>query len=193
MLWANVNYCGKLGMSEPRIAGCSGTERCAPIGRVTTRTCPRPITTLTVNAASACGSRKRRYAERALSQKSERPPISASKPPVRSGASPARKYWTGTPSWDVVMKLVTPEQRERDRARKKRWYQENRERRLAYFKHWREKAREQRRAYHERYHKENRERDLARKKRWYEDNREYLKEYRRRYRARQKELRAESP
>jgi hypothetical protein len=49
-------------MSEPRIAGCSGIERCAPIPRATTGLSPRrPIATLTVNTASACASRTLRY------------------------------------------------------------------------------------------------------------------------------------
>jgi hypothetical protein len=51
-LWANVKYWWD-GLSELRIAGCSGTERCAPIRRVTTGACLRPIATLSVNTASA--------------------------------------------------------------------------------------------------------------------------------------------
>ena len=78
---------GKHGMSELRIAGCSGTERCVPIRRVTTGASPRPIATLTVNAASACESRRLRYGEAAL--ESPRPLIAPQPPPpARSGASP---------------------------------------------------------------------------------------------------------
>jgi hypothetical protein len=50
-LWANVKYWWD-GLSELRIAGCSGTERCAPIRRVTTGLSPRPIATQTANTAS---------------------------------------------------------------------------------------------------------------------------------------------
>jgi hypothetical protein len=63
LLWANVKYWWENGTSEPRIAGCSGTERCAPIRRLPTATSPRPTATLTVNTASACASGTLHYCD----------------------------------------------------------------------------------------------------------------------------------
>jgi hypothetical protein len=72
-------------MSEQRTVGCSRTERCAPIRRASTGA-KRPIaTTLTVNTASACASRRLRYGEPAL--ESPRPLIAPQgpQPPARLG------------------------------------------------------------------------------------------------------------